>query len=206
MQTMTLGEFKAALIGQGVPSHEHFALKCPICGTVQSAKDLIRAGAGQTFDDVEKYLGFSCVGRFTGAGAHQPGEPPGRGCNWTLGGLFQLHKLEVVTEDGKHHPRFELATADEAQAHMRANAEVSAPPGGNMNEDQISRLTLDMLGDLMRKLPTKREKSDALGTLMLAAYNLLRTTEGDEFVRGWLESALADIAANPPACEFREPH
>ena len=75
-----------------------------------------------------------------------------------------------------------------------------------MNEDQIAKLTLDMLGDLMRKLPTKREKSDALGTLMLAAYNLLRTTEGDEFVRGWLESALADIAANPPACEFRVPH
>lgn len=75
-----------------------------------------------------------------------------------------------------------------------------------MNEDQIAKLTLDMLGDLMHKLPTKREKSDALGTLMLAAYNLLRTTEGDEFVRGWLESALADIAANPPACEFRVPH
>lgn len=40
-----------------------------------------------------------------------------------------------------------------------------------MNEDQIATLTLDMLGALMHKLPTKREKSDALGTLMLAAYN-----------------------------------
>ena len=75
-----------------------------------------------------------------------------------------------------------------------------------MNEDQIAKLTLDMLGELMHKLPTKREKSDALGTLMIAGYNLLRTTEGDEFVRGWLESALADIAANPPACKFRMPH
>jgi hypothetical protein len=75
-----------------------------------------------------------------------------------------------------------------------------------MNDDQIAKLTLDMLGALMHKLPTKREKSDALGTLMIAAYNLLRTTEGDEFVRGWLESALADVANNPPACELRMPH
>lgn len=75
-----------------------------------------------------------------------------------------------------------------------------------MNEDQIAKLTLDMLGELMHKLPTTREKLDALGTLMLAAYNLLRTTEGDDFVRGWLESALADIATNPPACEFRMQH
>lgn len=75
-----------------------------------------------------------------------------------------------------------------------------------MNEDQISKLTLDMLGELMNKLPTKREKSDALGLLMIAGYNLLRTTEGDEFVRGWLESAMADVANNPAACEFKMPH
>lgn len=75
-----------------------------------------------------------------------------------------------------------------------------------MNEDQISKMTLDMLGELMNKLPTKREKSDALGMLMIAGYNLLRTTEGDEFIRGWLESAMADVASNPPACEFRLPH
>lgn len=75
-----------------------------------------------------------------------------------------------------------------------------------MNEDQIAQLSLNMLGELMSKLPTARQKSDALGLLMIAGYNLLRTTEGDEFVRGWLESALADIATNPPACEFRARH
>ena len=75
-----------------------------------------------------------------------------------------------------------------------------------MNEDQIANMTLNMLGDLMGKLPTIREKSDALGVLMISAYNLLRTTEGDEFVRGWLQSALADVAKNPPVVEFRLPH
>ena len=28
-----------------------------------------------------------------------------------------MHKLEVITEDGEAHPRFQLATPDEAKAH-----------------------------------------------------------------------------------------
>lgn len=130
MKTMTLDEFHAALKSQGVP-RDHLALRCPMCGTVQSAVDLISAGAGKTFDDVEKYLGFSCVGRFTGADDHKKGALPGSGCNWTLGGLFQLHKLEVVTEDGRHHPRFEPSTPDEAQAHMLHNVELMEHSSAN---------------------------------------------------------------------------
>lgn len=115
MKTMTVIEFHDALIAQGV-GREDLAFICPMCKTVQSAADLIVAGAGANFDEVEKYLGFSCVGRFTGAGSPRK-EPDGAACDWTLGGFFTLHKLEVVTEDGKHHPRFEPATADQAQQH-----------------------------------------------------------------------------------------
>lgn len=121
MRTMTLAQFHEACGAQGV-SREHLAFKCPICSTVQSATDLIAAGAGTTFDEVEKYLGYSCVGRFTKAGPWQKDEPPGRGCDWTLGGLFQLHRLEVVTPEGKACPVFELATSEEAQAHVRKEA------------------------------------------------------------------------------------
>lgn len=118
MITLTLDDFKAALVAQGVSSHLHFAFKCPMCKTVQSAADLITAGAGADFDEVERYLAFSCVGRFTGAGTPRK-QPDGNPCNWTLGGLFALHKLEVLTPDGEKHPRFELATAEEARAHER---------------------------------------------------------------------------------------
>lgn len=121
MRTMTLDEFQSALKAQGVMAREDFALVCPRCGTVQSARDLIQAGAGATFDDVEGYLGFSCVGRFTGAGTPRK-TPDGQPCNWTLGGLFPLHKLEVVTPDGKHHPRFEPASPEQAQQHMGVTA------------------------------------------------------------------------------------
>lgn len=101
MKTMTLDEFHAALKAQGTERIEDVTFKCPMCGTLQSAQDLIDAGAGTDLDDVERYLAFSCVGRW----------PSDKGCDWTLGGLFKLHELEVVTPDGKHHPRFEPATA-----------------------------------------------------------------------------------------------
>lgn len=113
MHTITLDQFHAELRAQGVP-RDDLALICPCCGTAQSARDLIAAGAGATFEEVEKYLGFSCVGRWTGAGSPRK-EPDGKPCNWTLGGLFQLHKLTVVTPDGEEHPRFEPATPEQAQ-------------------------------------------------------------------------------------------
>lgn len=118
MRTITVDEFQTALKAQGVRSHEHFAFCCVMCGTIQSGRDLIDAGAGKDFDAIERYIGFSCVGRWTDAGPHKKGNPPGRGCDWTLGGLFSMHDLAVTTPDGKAHARFELATPEEAKAHQ----------------------------------------------------------------------------------------
>lgn len=126
LRRLTLAEFHDAIRAQGVP-RVNVAAKCPMCGTVQSMADLIAAGAGSTEDEVEKYMGFSCVGRFTNAGPHRRGMPPGRGCDWTLGGLFTIHKLEVVTPDDERHPRFELATPEEAQAHLRGEPQKFTP-------------------------------------------------------------------------------
>jgi len=117
MKTMTVEEFHDALRDQEVP-REHFAFVCPMCGTVQSATDLINAGAGKDFADVSRYLGYSCVGRFTKAGPPRK-SPDGKPCNWTLGGLFQMHTFEVVDEEGKHFPHFEPATKEAANGHMR---------------------------------------------------------------------------------------
>lgn len=126
IRKITLDEYHSELRDQAVSGHENLAFVCPMCGTVQSARDLISAGAGKTFDDVERYLGFSCVGRWTGARSPRA-KPDGEPCNWTLGGLFTLHKLEVVTPDGETHPRFEPATPEQAQAHQAANAATVAP-------------------------------------------------------------------------------
>ena len=115
MEKISLADFRDSVKSQGV-AIEDVAFICPMCRTVQSARDLIEAGAGDDFEAVEEFLGFSCVGRWTDAGGPRK-EPDGQPCNWTLGGLFRMHKLEVITEDGEAHPRFQLATPDEAKAH-----------------------------------------------------------------------------------------
>lgn len=116
MKEMTIEQFQAAIKAQGVSRVEHVAFICPMCKTIQSANDLITAGAGNNMDEVEKFVAFSCIGRWTSAPAPR-NTPDGKPCNWTLGGLFKLHDLEVVTEDGKHHPRFALATPEQAKGH-----------------------------------------------------------------------------------------
>lgn len=120
MTVITLDQFHEQMRAQGVPL-VHIAFKCPMCGTVQSAYSLIQVGAGKSMDEVDKYMAFSCIGRWTGAGPHTPGTAPGGGCDWTLGGLFRIHKTEVVFPNGHRRPLFELATPEEARALMIAS-------------------------------------------------------------------------------------
>jgi hypothetical protein len=101
-----LAAFHAALNAQGVCNPNHFAFRCPNCRTVQSMALLVAHGV--TPDEAETCIGFSCVGRFTTP-------PKAIGCDWTLGGLFKIHELEVVDAEGGVHPRFEIATPAEAQ-------------------------------------------------------------------------------------------
>lgn len=112
MKILTFEEFRAQIQSQNVDKMD-WAFVCPMCGTVQSQNLLIHSGA-----DCEnrKMLAFSCVGRLTGKGSPSEEKGKSHGCNWTLGGLFHMHELEVVTEDGIHHPQFEPATAEQAQA------------------------------------------------------------------------------------------
>lgn len=101
---ITVQDFHRILKAQDVERREDLEFICPGCGTVQSAQDLIDAGAGDTFEDVASQIAFSCVGR----------HDPERGCDWTLGGLLQIHDLVVVQEDGTATPRFLPANFEEA--------------------------------------------------------------------------------------------
>lgn len=115
--TQSLEEYRQEVRNQGTGPKLKVCMVCPACKTVQNAQDLLNAGAGSTFEEVEKYLGFSCVGRFT-HGLPPKSEKNQFGCNWTLGGLFSIHELEVVTPDGQVHPIFKLATKTEALEHI----------------------------------------------------------------------------------------
>lgn len=115
-RTITLEAFKAEVLAQGVERLD-VAVICPLCDTPQSMRALIAAGAGVTEAEVEKFIGFSCIGRFTGAGSgFRKDHPKGQGCNYTLGGLFKLPKLIVLLPDGEKFPHFEIAPKEQAEA------------------------------------------------------------------------------------------
>ena len=112
MKTMTLEEFRDEVERRRLAGTEVGDIKfvCPMCKVPQSANDLRAVEA-----DPNKYLAFSCIGRFTGAPSPRK-EPDGQPCDWTLGGLFLLHELVVVMPDGYHRPTFEFAP-EEGAAH-----------------------------------------------------------------------------------------
>lgn len=122
MEVIDVREFHARLAAQGVSNLSHACLICPVCATPQSMATLISSGASP--ERAERMIGFSCEGRLTGAGAWPGAKDKSkkavarrrvRGCDWSLGGLFRLHQLEVKTEDGECHPRFIVASAETAQ-------------------------------------------------------------------------------------------
>ncbi|MBL1422663.1 MAG: hypothetical protein COC24_019320 [Alphaproteobacteria bacterium] len=99
MKTQNYDEYMAegkTLFGEDIKKWKFI---CPSCGLSQSAEDFKAHDIdGETIDH---QIGFSCIGRSV----------PDLGCNWTLGGLFSIHTLEVV-KDGHTHMRFEFDKTD----------------------------------------------------------------------------------------------
>jgi len=74
----------------------HWKFRCPSCSEVQTFQDFIDGGVSSEVAMNRFY--FSCIGRLI----------PGRGCDWSLGGLFAIHTVEVVS-DGEIIPVMEFA-------------------------------------------------------------------------------------------------
>lgn len=125
MKTLKLEDFRSQIKAQGVSDRIHAAFQCSMCKTVQSMASF--ANAGVDFETAKMAIGFSCIGRFMG-GKSPRKVPDGNPCNWTLGGLFRFHGVEVIDDDGNAHPHFELATPEEAQALEAANTKIVGQP------------------------------------------------------------------------------
>ena len=73
---------------------KQWKFKCPNCGGTQSIQDFLDNGV----KDPDRQVYFNCIGRFVAD----------IGCDWSLGGLFKLHKT-VVIQDMQIIPVFEMA-------------------------------------------------------------------------------------------------
>lgn len=98
-------EFLYLVDSQGHKDRFDATFQCPACKTLQSGNDLVRA-TGLSREEVQKWLGYSCIGRFN---------EEVKGCDWTLGGLLQIHELEVLTDDGNVHPHFVPMSLEDLQ-------------------------------------------------------------------------------------------
>lgn len=77
---------------------------CAGCKTVQSAHDFMQHAKDKEAmrkDMLRGIVGFSCIGRYV----------DGIGCDWTLGGFFQIHTSLIHTDEGKDVPVFDFADA-----------------------------------------------------------------------------------------------
>ena len=98
-RTMTHADWLAEARRRFGPDPKNWAWVCPSCHEEQTMQDFI--DAGMTKEDAMGRAYFSCIGRVV----------KGRGCDWSLGGLLQMHTLEVVDQEGKTRPVFEFEEA-----------------------------------------------------------------------------------------------
>jgi len=76
-----------------------FKFRCPNCKHNQSVNSVMKNNKELTEKEVREFITSNCEGRYT----------KGKGCDWCLGGLFHIHKLEILQKDGRRHPVFEFA-------------------------------------------------------------------------------------------------
>jgi len=73
---------------------KQWKFKCPACGHVQSIQDFL----DHNIENPDSKVYYNCIGRYV----------PGTGCNWTLGGLLNIHNMTVVKDLRSFHV-FEMA-------------------------------------------------------------------------------------------------
>ena len=81
----------------GKDSYE-WKFKCPSCSHIQSINSWLEHNPELKAEEIENLVFFNCEGRINEK----------YGCDWTLGGLFKIHKVEVEF-NGKQVPVFEYA-------------------------------------------------------------------------------------------------
>ncbi len=87
--------------------------KCPVCETVQTANDFVKAGASK--EDASTSIANECIGRWLPNKQKAFGDrkkdkfSKGKPCNYAGYGLLQLNPVIVEFEDGTTRNAFDFA-------------------------------------------------------------------------------------------------
>jgi hypothetical protein len=102
-RTVSLEDYFKECIDRFGHDRNNWRFVCPACGHVASVAEYKAVGA----DDA---IGYSCIGRWTGAKRDAFGKGPGP-CNYAGGGLIRINPVRVVLEDDAVF-MFELARSE----------------------------------------------------------------------------------------------
>jgi DNA-directed RNA polymerase subunit RPC12/RpoP len=86
-----------------------WVFRCPHCDNEQSVASIMaRLESSLDVDEASiwKQVMYNCEGRLL----------EGKGCDWTVFGLFRIHVLELIHEDGTITPVFDFGTRKEANS------------------------------------------------------------------------------------------
>ncbi len=74
----------------------------------------------------------------------------------------------------------------------------------SIDAEMVDR-AMSVIGSSGFAVMTKQQQSAFLSGMLLVSYDLLRSIEDDNFVRGWLEAALAGLPEEGPFLQVRKP-
>lgn len=68
----------------------------------------------------------------------------------------------------------------------------------DQEEQALMNAVIAEVGARLGKAKTNLEAADIAGAYALVGYKMMRAAGGNEFTRGWLESALHDVKTTEP--------
>ena len=93
--------------------------KCPICHTIQTAKDFVNAGLSK--EEASTSIAQECIGRYLPEKQKAFGDRKkdkfvkGVPCNYAGYGLFKLNPIEIIMDDGTKYQAFDFADKEKEE-------------------------------------------------------------------------------------------
>ena len=98
---MTYQEWKTEAISKFGEDPKDWKFVCPVCKYAQSIGDF-EEQTKLTREEIERVIGFSCIGRWLDPSPPESKKSKGGPCNYAGGGLFRLNPVKIELEGETH--------------------------------------------------------------------------------------------------------
>ena len=75
-----------------------------------------------------------------------------------------------------------------------------------MTEEQTAQIVLKIFNDLMGQVQNPIDRAQIIEMTMMTCHDIMRSTHGDQFVLGWLDSATETVKNKPKVINLQTGH